>query len=82
MAGRLMVGSHLWFECRPALLLTAESPPEASALGQTAVQKVWAAMPDDHRHRFHRFTCEGDRSERTIDVIYEMRAALNREGLE
>jgi hypothetical protein len=79
----LMVIPHPWFECRPALLVTGDAPPpETDALGLTAVDKVWASMSDADRHRFHRFTCEGDRSERTIDVIYEMRAAINREGLE
>ncbi len=38
-------------------------------------------MNDADRHRFHLFTCVGDRSERTVDVIYEMRAALGREGI-
>lgn len=77
-----MVVPHPWFECRPALLLAAGTPPEAGALGMSAVDTVWRAMSDADRHRFHRFTCEGDRSKRTIDVIYEMRAALGREGVE
>lgn len=72
---------HPWFECRPALLLL-NAIPEAEVLGTAAVDKVWAAMNDADRHRFHQFTCQQDRSQRTLDVIYEMRAALNREGVE
>lgn len=81
----MAVTPHSWFECRPALLLLDSgdnSAPEQGALGMTAVDKVWAQMSDADRHRFHRFTCEGDRTERTIEVIYQMRAALNREGVE
>jgi hypothetical protein len=74
---------HPWFECRPALLLLPGAEPEPDgAFGLTKVEKVWAGMNDADRHRFHKFTCENDRSERTIDVIYQMRAALNREGVE
>ena len=76
------VPPHPWFECRPALLLLDGSPPEAGALGMTAMQQVWARMSDDKRQWFHRFICENNQSDQALLVIQEMREALQREGLE
>jgi hypothetical protein len=70
-----VVIEHKWWECRPAFLLTESATTPK-------VDKVWRAMSDSQRHRFHKFTCEDDKSSATIEVIYQMRAALNREGVE
>jgi hypothetical protein len=75
----VVVDAHPWFECWPGLSLLPHKQPRPRDFGTTAVEKVWLAMNDGERHRLHRFTCEGDRSVGTIEVIYMMRAAINRE---
>jgi hypothetical protein len=77
------VAEHLWWQCRPAvLLMEGVIPPAPDENNLSVIEKVWAGMNDGQRHRFHKFTCEDDRDPRTVEVIYQMRAALHREGME
>lgn len=77
-----MSANHLWFECRPTLLMI-EHPLTAEMLerGDVALRKVWLSMRDSERHRFHRFACEGDRSFEAQAVVTHMVELLNHEGI-
>lgn len=73
---------HPWFECKPILLLGEDIPDEPDPTRRSAVDQVWRLMDDGRRHRFHKFTCEGDREPRTLVVIYEFRLQLAKRGIE
>ena len=61
---------HKWWECSPAVLTASPdlSPEEAERI-LVIVDSVWHALSDMDRHRFHLFTCEGDRCAEVLALI-------------
>lgn len=71
-----MGDEHHWFECRPAVVTLSQVDEQTYALGLKALDRAWESLDDGQRHRFHKFTCEGDTSEATLRVIAGLKAAI------
>ena len=69
------VAPHDWRDCRP-VMLAVEDAGKLPPFGLPRLGEVWGSLTDGQRHRFHLFTCEGDRSPETLAVIELLKAAL------
>ncbi len=71
---------HFWWWCRPALFVLQDPNSTIDTTYENGViERVWERMNDDQRHRFHRFSCENDTTDATLQVIDDMREAIRKE---
>jgi hypothetical protein len=72
--------NHPWFECEPCLVVVDGSDAEMGAPMAIALSVVWSAMDDLQRHRFHKFTCENNRTAPVVMTMLWMNTMLAEEA--